>query len=540
MEEKSESLQISYYLDILLKRRWYIIIPFCIVVIAGIITAIRTPQTFTASTLILVQAQRVPTEYVRPIVSAELESRIASISQQIKSRSNLEQIIKRFNLFSGPDQANMFMEDKVESLRRNISVEVFSDRRRGSSAEAFSVSVKGKDPEMVMRITNDLADSFINENLRMREEEAIGTSDFLEDQLVLTRMRLEEVEHQLKIFRMENMGGLPEQLDTNLRILDRLQMQYNQKQENVRGARQRQLLLSNQLAELENLQQSAAGYSSSGSMLARNDPYVRLHNMKDELDQLTSRYTSSHPDILRLKQRIRILERQIESGVATASGESEEAASKPIMNPIFLDRQNLLVRQQNETNLEIQKLELEIQKLVEQIAHYEALVEQTPSKEQELLTLRRDYENIQRSYNSLQDRRMQAQLAVNLEISKRGEQFRILDRAQVPSKPSEPDMKRIFMMTIAVALGLGGGIVFLLEFLDSSVKQKKDIESAMGVPVLVSIPKIETPKDRVWFWTNQTATVLSLMFAMALCAGFALMVLKGVDPVLETFKGVLG
>jgi polysaccharide chain length determinant protein (PEP-CTERM system associated) len=540
MEEKSESIQIAYYIDIIIRRRWFIIIPFCIVMIAGMIIAANKPQVYQASTLILVQAQRVPAEYVRPLVSGELESRIASISQHIKSRSNLEQVINKFKLYSGSDDSNVFMEDKVERLRQNISVEVFTDRRRGASAEAFSISFKGKDPETVMRVTNDIAESFINENLRIREEEAVGTSDFLEDQLVLTRFRLEELDQQLRTFRMENMGGLPEQLDTNLRILDRLQMQSSQKHENLREAKQRQILLNNQAAEMESFRQSIAGYSASaGTGPGRNDPYVRLQNMKEELDQLTSRYTEYHPDVLKLKQMVANLERQIKEGVVTASRNRTNSDSQAMIHPVFLDRQNILKQQGDEIRLEIEKLEAENQKLIEQIAFYQALVEETPQKEQELRALKRDYENIQKSYNSLLERRMQAQLAVNLERTKRGEQFRILDRAQIPAKPSEPDMKKIFIMTIAAALGLGGGIVFVLEFMDSSVRQKKDIES-MGIQVLVSIPKIETPKDLKWIRANDILTVCSLMFAMVLCSGFAYMVLKGVDPAVEMLRRVAG
>lgn len=540
MEEKSQSIQIAYYLDIILRRRWYIIIPFCLVTIAGMVAATRMPQIYSASTLILVQPQRVPTEYVRPLVSTELESRIASISQQIKSRSNLEHIINKLNLFSGPGDKNMIMEDKVARLRRSISVEVFTGRGRGPSAESFSVSYKEKDPEMVMRVTNELAESFINENIRMREEDVVVTSDFLKDQLDSTRMRLEELEQEMKTFRMANMGGLPEQLDANLRILDRLQMQYNQRQENLREAKQRQVLLNNQLAELDSLQQNVSGLSQSGTTVSQNDPYIRLDNMKQELDQLTSRYTENHPDILRIKQRIRTLEQQIESGDLTSTDENTGADTRPIMHPVFLDRKNILIQQQNELRLEIQTVEVDIKKLMEEIAHYQKLVEETPKKEQELIILRRDYENIQRSYNSLLERMMQAQLAVNLEKTKRGEQFRIIDRAQVPVNPSEPDMRKIFMMTMVAALGLGGGIVFLLEFLDSSVKDKKEVEAIMGIPVLVSIPKIETKKDRIWFWANNTLTVLSLVVAMGLCAGFGLMVLKGVGPAMEMFGRVMG
>jgi polysaccharide chain length determinant protein (PEP-CTERM system associated) len=540
MEEKSKSFQITYYLDIILRRRWYIIIPFCVIVILGMMAAIKLPKVYTASTLIIVQAQSVPTEYVRPLVATDLNKRIAFISQQIKSRSNLEKVINKFNLFSAPEQTNMTMSNKVEILNRNISVEVIRDRMPGSQAEAFSIHFKGKNPEMVMKITNDLAESFINENLRLREGEIVGTSNFIEDQLALNRIKLQELEQKIKSFRMENMGGLPEQLDSNLRVLDRLQMQYNQKQENLREAKQRQILIINQISELEALQQSNSGYASPGGPVAQNDPYVRLQNMKEELEQLKSRYTDSHPDVLRMKQSIRVLEQQIEAGVVTSSDERTDEVASPVMNPFWLERQNNLALQQNEIKLEIAKLEAESIKLIGQIADYQNLVEETPKREQELVSLKRDYENIQNSYSLLLDKRMQAEMAVNLEINKRGEQFRIIDQAQLPVKPSEPDMRKIFMLTMLAALGFGGGIVFLLEYFDHSIKQKKDIESEVGIPVLVSIPMIMTPNDLVRSRINNIATLFSIAFAMMLCSGFGLMVLKGVDPTVEMFKRVIG
>ena len=171
-----------------------------------------------------------------PVVSSsDLESRISTISQQILSRSNLEKVIERFKLFSGPNQGDMLMEDKIASLRQRIKIEVSRTSSR-RDAEAFSLGFRDGNPSMAMQVTNGLATFFIDENLKMREGQAIGTSDFLEAELESMRKRLEEKEQALKDYRQRNMGELPEQLQANLNLLDRLNAQLSQSQTSLRTA----------------------------------------------------------------------------------------------------------------------------------------------------------------------------------------------------------------------------------------------------------------------------------------------------------------
>ena len=138
------------------------------------------------------------------------------------SRSNLERVIAKFNLFSDPNSAEMLMDDKVESLRKRIKVELGRSSRGRRDADSFSVIFQDRDPQTAMRVANGLATYFIDENLKSREGIAVGTSNFLDSELESMRKRLEEQEQLLKQFREKNMGELPEQLDTNLRILDSL------------------------------------------------------------------------------------------------------------------------------------------------------------------------------------------------------------------------------------------------------------------------------------------------------------------------------
>jgi uncharacterized protein involved in exopolysaccharide biosynthesis len=174
MRNPVEKIKPEDIIEIIVRHRWYIIIPFCLSMMTGIYFALTLTKVYSAGTLILVQPQLIPSNYVQSIVSASLGSRINTLSQQIMSRTNLEKIISEFKLYSGPKSKNMFMEDKIESMRRRITVDVTRSRR---ATNAFSISFKGKDPEKVMKVTNALATFFIDENLKKREAQAIGTSD---------------------------------------------------------------------------------------------------------------------------------------------------------------------------------------------------------------------------------------------------------------------------------------------------------------------------------------------------------------------------
>ena len=122
---------------------------------------------YESKTVILVQPQRVPTNIVRDIVESDINARISTLSQRILSRTNLENIIKEFNIFSAPEFKNMFLEDKVKQIKERINVSV--TRGGGSNADSFSIAFRGKDPEKVMEVTTRLATSFIDENLKIRE-----------------------------------------------------------------------------------------------------------------------------------------------------------------------------------------------------------------------------------------------------------------------------------------------------------------------------------------------------------------------------------
>ena len=220
-QKRSEGLNIGYYMSVVSRRRWFVIAPFCVAMLVGMVLAIKMPKLYEASTLILVQPQRVPEKIVTPVVERDIENRINTLSQQILSRSNLERVIDKFKLFPDSDSRDIPIEDKLHNLRNRIKVMV-GGTRSSKDTDSFSIIYQDRNPQTTMRVANGLATFFIDENLKVRESMAIGTSDFLESELESMRKRLEEQEQVLKKFRESNMGELPEQLDSNLKVLERL------------------------------------------------------------------------------------------------------------------------------------------------------------------------------------------------------------------------------------------------------------------------------------------------------------------------------
>jgi protein tyrosine kinase modulator len=515
-EPKNLLLKPKYIFEIIRRRRWYILFPFFIVICCGIGFAIVSPNKFSATTLILVQPERAP---LTSMESNNFDEQINTLTQQILSSTNLEKIIEDYALFQeAEDEEEVFLEDKVNKLRERIEIMVSRDRRDDTTS--FSISYKGKDPQKVMDITNTLASNFINENLKILEDQVAGTSSFLEAELVETRKKLERHEIIIEKFRKQYMGELPEQLDGNLRILDQLQTELTQREASARDARSRLVTLQSQSTP------PPAALTVGGT--PQTDP-LDPQALRAELARLEMRYTDKHPDVIKLRNQIIDLENKIKSGeIPSATGSSDGDAEAPSS----IRESPEIIAQRNE----IRSLDTSVARIRSQIREYQKRVANTPSREQELLALKRDYQNLQDSYNSLLDRKLDADISVNMERSQKGDKFRIVDHARLPRRPIEPNLLQIFLMTIAAGLAAAGGLVFLLEIMDSSFRYYEDIEDFFDLPIAATVPFLENRRSKVLKLANTVFTALFVLLTGALLVGFASLPLNGVDKTLKIIK----
>ncbi|HUV60150.1 MAG TPA: XrtA system polysaccharide chain length determinant [Desulfatiglandales bacterium] len=525
-----EPFEIEKYKQIALRRRWWIIIPFLLSILTGIVLILVLPKVYQSNTLILIQPQKVPASYVQEIVSVDIEDRVRTITQQVTSRTNLEKIIKEFDLYNEPG-SYMFMEDKVKILRENISIEVSggSGRRSGGTPTSFQIFFTGKYPKRVANVTNALASYFIAQNLKIREDQAIGTSEFLTDELENIRRRLLEKEEELKRYRERYMGGLPEQLETNLRILERIQGQIVTNQENLREAENRKLMIQQQIAEAAQIRISSTIIPVTPGREAEQP--MSLDQLKIQLASLEARYTERHPDVISLKEKIADLESKEKTDV-------KEAQKLP-KNRDMIQAERNLVNQLREIELGIKNLKAEAAQLHSQMKSYQTQVENTPKREQELMSLNRDYNNIRETYNSLLGRKLEAELAVSMERKQKGEQFRILDPAEVPIRPLKPDIRRILLMTVLLGFALGCGLAYLRETMDTSFRRPEDVEEVLQVPIIASLPFTLSARELKRIKRKEILTVVSVGLTFLLLGVVIVLSLKGVDATINFVKEIL-
>jgi polysaccharide chain length determinant protein (PEP-CTERM system associated) len=529
MKEKDEAFKFDHYLNLVFKRRWLIIIPFCLAMILGIYLATALPQVYEASTLILIKPQQVPQDYVQSaIVAANIESRILTISQKLLSRANMQKIIEQFNLYSDPEWSDIYIEDKIADLRSRVLIELQNTSKRQES-DSFSISFRWSDAQLVAMVANNLTALFINEDLKDREADAVDTTQFLDDQLSAMRERLKQYEAKLGDYRQRYMGELPEQLESNLRILDTLQQQLSEREARLRDEK-------NRLALLEIDIKAQKGALAGGTIVSEEGEAMTLPQLRNQLYTLQSSYTDQHPDVIRLKAQIAEMESKIKSGQLKSSGGANLNTN---LNEEQLLASNVLgeqIRQRREVKAEIMNLGSDINKLKNEIRIYQQRIERTPKREEELMSLNRDYQNIQESYNSLLNRKLEAEVAVNMEKKQKGEQFSILEGAEVPSSPVSPNIKILFILAVMGAFGIGFGLIYLIDYFDTSVKDPSDFEADLGVSLLATIPKVYRKKDLRLKQLNHLLTGISIFAAVCLFAGFAMLAIFGVEQTIEIIQ----
>lgn len=520
MEETNQDLiqLVRDYLGMVWRQKVWIVLPLIGgILIAGILI-VKLPKIYRSSTLILVEAQKVPEEYVKSAVSGTVEGRLSTIQQQIMSRSLIEKIINKFGLY--PENSNgVITEEAISRMRSNI--EVRTTVARNNNIEAFSVSFQGRDPVMVMNVTNELASLFIEENLKIREQMVEGTTEFLDNELKNLKETLERQEARIGEFKRMNMGELPQQLEANLRSLDRIQSDLLATQLAKRSAQDRKLVLektieltrqriekaANQEREVDDQVFLESGIAPPIAERPPSPQMLKLIQKKMDLAQLQTEYKESYPDIIMLKREIQELEDQValtemsEAGTLPAGlrdpGRSNQSAQRrpPVRVPIGFELERAHIA---ESQRQIQAIEVELNTLKEreiglqrQIQLYEKRVENVPAREQELAVLERDSENTKKNYESLLDKKLNAKISENLEKRQKGEQFRILDPANLPEKPFKPVPMRIGLLGIAGGLGIGVALAFIREKLDSSIRKPEEVERITSVPVLASIPDFD-------------------------------------------------
>src|SRR5262245_56081049 len=490
-------------LEIARRRRFLAVVPFLLVLAAAASLAFFLPGLWTARSLIMVDRPQVPESMVKSTVVSDLEGQLISMSQEIMSRPRLAAIMQRYNLYPRVRQ-RFGMDEAVERMRKDIKLEIQGDpeRRRGREPRTmmFSVAYSTSNPRIAMDVTNQLTALYVEENVKFREKMTAGTSEFLERQLGEARAKLQQQEQRIAAYKEQHMGELPEQREANFRALERLQQQLTMAHENNRRANERRQLITQSLADIDqSVGLATAGGVAGPDVSPQAAAAARLNLLKQELVQMQSTYNDKYPDVVALKDQIRALEAKIAQDAPAASPAPTPTRPKA-GRELKAAPQNAyivsLMQQLDQATVESKASTDEIRGLNNQIAMYQRRIEHTPRREQELSPITRDYETTRDLFRSLLTKREEAGIAADLEAKNKGERFKIIEGASLPDRPTGPNRLRLLMVGLVLALAAGAVAVVLAEQVDTSYRTVDEVRTSVPVPVLSTIPKITTERDR--------------------------------------------
>jgi len=500
---------------ILARRAWLILLLGVLGTGVAMEISHRLPDLYRSETVIMLEAQRVPDEYVKSIAPIGITDQFATLQSQVLSRSRLERIINDLSLYSSLRRSAP-LEDVIEQMRKDIDIKI--DK---ASVRLAYVSRDAKDAQ---RVAERLSSLFIEENLRDRESLAEQTNGFLDSQLEDAKRQLIQHEKRLEEYRTQFGHELPSQATTNLQAMQNAQAQLQASLDVSDRARDRRLMLERQVVDLESEPQPAdePPPASGSPELGKGSTAEQLQAARAQLPVLLTRAKPDHPDVKALQRTIRDLEAKRAAEAADPPAARSNASSPKQPTAAELQRQRRirdLKDQIADIDRQLQERQGQESSLRRVIGEYQAKLNAVPKRESDLVELSRDYATLQTTYQSLLAKRQDAKIAANLERKNIGPQYKILDSPKVPERPFSPNRPLIDIGGAAAGLALGFLIVGLLEYRDSTFRTEEEVARLLNLRVLAVVPVIRPAAG--WARPVVVATIVVVVAAGALAVAAA-------------------
>jgi polysaccharide chain length determinant protein (PEP-CTERM system associated) len=464
------------YLAIFRRRKWALIAFVVLCPIIAYLVSLFLPKQYTSEAVILVQQPTIPQSSITEIISADLNSRLTTLQEQILSRSRLETIINKFGLYV-QDRNKVSMETLVDRFRKKIIVTPVKPMAESNSTQlpGFTIKVSNHDPALAQKLCNEITAMFLQENVQVRHEQANEATAFLTKTLDDAKAKLDDRDAKLAAFKQRYLGELPEDQQANLSILSGLNSQLDAATQALSRAQQDKAFAESMLAE------QMASRVEGGQSLQK-----QLSERQAELSSLQSKYTVDHPDMIKLKADIADLEEKIaSSGNQSSASASNSGAVAPTTPEI-----ETLRAQVHQYDSMVKGKAAEQRNIQAKINKYEGRMQLSPGVEEQYKQLTRDYQSASDFYNGLLKKRSESAMASEINHQKDSGEFRVLDAANLPVNPSFPNPLYFVLGGLGVGLFLGLGLMILGEARDKTLRTEEDVEFFLQLPTLVNIPPV--------------------------------------------------
>ncbi len=479
--EDRKALSFKDIVSIVSRRRWLLVIPALAIFLLSVAVALLLEPTYRSTSTILIEEQEIPREYVMATVTSYAEQRLQSINQRIMSSAHIIDIINRFNLYA--DERKRYpIEEIINNMRtRDIKFETITadvvDRRSGVAKVAtiaFTLSYEGRDPQVVQQVANVLASLYLEENIRVVEQQTTSTTKFLEDEMRNVQDRLFELDKQIALYKEKNPRSLPELLQYNLQTLDSTGRSHEQYVEQLRTLREKESYLQSQLTSM----------APAEDNLDSPDKLF-LRELKAKLLTLKSKYSDEYPDVKKIKAEIAEQEKKVNADTGGKDASKQPGYSAGVA----------IAAQLAGIRSEIDSVNRQIEAAEKKMGDYRRRLEMSPRVEEGYMHLMDERKNTQLKYDDLMKKLMESRVASGLEKGQMGERFTLIDPARLPEKPVKPNRPAIILIGIILGIGAGLGMATLRETTDNSARSAEDMARIFTLPVLAEIPEIITLQD---------------------------------------------
>jgi len=538
------TIDVRKYLFIL-RRRWIqSVAVFIVVLAAGLAYCLFWPPVYEAVALVVVQPQKVPGGLVQSTVTTKMQERLQIITQQVLSRTRLMEIIERFNLY--PEMRKSAAPDTLaERMRNDISIKI-------SRQNYFTVSYTSKNPESAAAVANGLAAFFVDSNLRIREDDAVGTARFLARELERMQGQLKEWDNRITEFKEAHLHELPGQEAMNDAMLKHISNKIDLSTFKIFQLTSRVDSMDRDInkitIDIEHLKFRKAAALKHGEAVGGGDDAEGGSStpeaLRQRIESLLVRYTPDHPDVVtayrllakaearEAEEKAQRLKEAEEKGLSPEEAEKQaEGAEMELEIGGLREQLERSARKKEETKQLIEGVKADRAALERAAAEVRQRIENMPAVAERLGVLSRGYDVLEAAYNKMHAKWLEANVSANMERNQRGEQFDVVDPAEVPSSPSQPNIRKALPMALAVALALAVGLSFGLTYIDTSFTSVEQTERMSELPVLVVIPPLYTEEEQARRHRNLT-------FIMAVYGG-VLLVLLAITALLLTGRGYM-
>ncbi len=479
-------IDILKYLDII-SRRKYLFLIICVLITSVIIAYSYTlEKKYESSATILVEREKVINPLMRGLtVTQSGAERLRTIRQLIVSRSRLTEVIRKLDLDLDL-KTPLELENFIKTMRKAIDINIIGNN-------LYIISYEGAEPQTVKDVVNTICNIFIEENLKATRGAAHEAFEFIQTQLNVYKQKLDESENTLRIFKEKNLEQLPGRENVNIGKLENYNNLLAAAEIEFKEAELQKSLLLKQLSNEKPL--ILAFTSSNGSQFSDNMPVEnQLAQLNSQLNSLLTKYTEKYPEIINLKAQITQVKQKLakKDKVNDKNEKNNNVESvTEALNPIYQQLKEAL----GKINITINVTESRITEYKEKIEIFTKKVESVPKQEQALARLQRGYDVSLSIYKTLLNKLEEARISRELELRERGENFQIIDTAQLPLLPTKPDRPKLILVALALGLIAALALIYLLYYLDSSIGNLDEAKNYFKYPVLAGIPIITNDKD---------------------------------------------